>query len=118
MASTFADSADLASVRRGPANPVVSLGQRYVEILAEQHRHKLEPLLSELGRKSSAGSGPAYVSVDRSGSWVLVANYGGGTVAVLPILADGRLGEASDVKVDAGKIGPASELAAARSRSR
>jgi 6-phosphogluconolactonase (cycloisomerase 2 family) len=27
-------------------------------------------------------------------------------VAVLPILADGRLGEASDVRVDAGKIGP------------
>jgi len=27
-------------------------------------------------------------------------------VAVLPILADGRLGEASDIKVDAGTIGP------------
>ena len=35
-----------------------------------------------------------------------MANYFGGSVAVLPILADGRLGEATDVKRDAGKIGP------------
>ena len=35
-----------------------------------------------------------------------MANYFGGSVAVLPILADGRLGDASDVKVDAGTIGP------------
>src|SRR6185436_9156946 len=33
-------------------------------------------------------------------------NYFGGSVAVLPILADGRLGDASDVKITAGKIGP------------
>ena len=36
-----------------------------------------------------------------------MANYFGGSVAVLPILQDGRLGEASDVKRPAGKIGPA-----------
>jgi 6-phosphogluconolactonase (cycloisomerase 2 family) len=36
----------------------------------------------------------------------LVANYFGGSVAVLPILADGRLGPASDVKRDDGPIGP------------
>jgi 6-phosphogluconolactonase (cycloisomerase 2 family) len=37
---------------------------------------------------------------------VLVANYFGGSVAVLPILPDGRLGAATDVKVDEGEIGP------------
>jgi 6-phosphogluconolactonase (cycloisomerase 2 family) len=36
----------------------------------------------------------------------LVANYFGGSVAVLPILEDGRLGGATDVKVDAGEVGP------------
>jgi 6-phosphogluconolactonase len=36
-----------------------------------------------------------------------LANYFGGSVAVLPILADGRVGEATDVKNDAGTIGPA-----------
>ncbi|NUP06329.1 MAG: lactonase family protein [Polyangiaceae bacterium] len=54
--------------------------------------------LTELNRKSSEGNGPAYVSVDRSGAWVLVANYGGGTVAVLPIQADGSIGDAVDVE--------------------
>ena len=39
-------------------------------------------------------------------TFLLVANYFGGSVAVLPILADGRLGDATDVKVDAGKVGP------------
>ena len=55
--------------------------------------------LSELGqRQSSEGNGPAYVSVDATGNWVFVANYGGGTVAVLPVLADGSLGTAVDVE--------------------
>jgi 6-phosphogluconolactonase len=54
--------------------------------------------LVEIGeRQSSAGNGPAYVSVAGT-QWVLVANYGGGTVAVLPVNADGSLGEAVDVE--------------------
>jgi 6-phosphogluconolactonase (cycloisomerase 2 family) len=36
----------------------------------------------------------------------LVANYFGGSVAVFPILPDGGLGPASDVKQDAGTVGP------------
>jgi 6-phosphogluconolactonase len=55
--------------------------------------------LTELGaRQSSEGNGPAYVSVDATGAWVLVANYGGGTVAVLPVLDDGSLGGAVTVE--------------------
>jgi 6-phosphogluconolactonase (cycloisomerase 2 family) len=47
------------------------------------------------------------VSVHPAGRHLLVANYFGGSVAVLPIQGDGRLGDATDVKVDAGVIGPA-----------
>jgi 6-phosphogluconolactonase len=55
--------------------------------------------LTEIGsRQSSEGGGPAHVSVDRSGQWVLVANYGSGDVAVLPIEGDGSLGPAVDVE--------------------
>ncbi len=54
----------------------------------------------------SGGGGPTYVSVHPSGRFVLVANYFGGSVAVLPILPDGRLGEASEIKTDAGPLGP------------
>lgn len=63
--------------------------------------------LELLNTVSSGGAGPTYVSVHPSGKFLLVANYFGGSVAVLPILPDGRLGDATDIKVDAGKIGPA-----------
>jgi 6-phosphogluconolactonase (cycloisomerase 2 family) len=62
--------------------------------------------LKLLGTVRSGGAGPTYVSLHPSGKFLLVANYFGGSVAVLPILPDGRLGDASDVKSDAGKVGP------------
>jgi 6-phosphogluconolactonase (cycloisomerase 2 family) len=63
--------------------------------------------LKLLNTVRSGGAGPTYVSVHPSGRHLFVANYFGGSVAVFPILPDGRLGEASDVKADAGTIGPA-----------
>ncbi len=48
-----------------------------------------------LNTVSSRGTGPCHVSVDRTGRTVLVANYGGGSVAALPIRDDGSLQEAS-----------------------
>ncbi|HVR72336.1 MAG TPA: lactonase family protein [Vicinamibacteria bacterium] len=51
--------------------------------------------LRPLNQASTRGPGPCYASVDRAGKHLLVANYGGGSVAVLPIAADGRLGAAS-----------------------
>ncbi len=62
--------------------------------------------LSLLNTVRSGGAGPTYVSIHPSGKFLLVANYFGGSVAVLPILADGRLGAATDVKQDTGTIGP------------
>ncbi|MFO0927831.1 MAG: lactonase family protein [Gemmataceae bacterium] len=62
--------------------------------------------LELLNTVRSGGAGPTYVSLHPSGHFLLVANYFGGSVAVLPILPDGRLGAATDVKTDAGKIGP------------
>jgi len=62
--------------------------------------------LELLNTVRSGGAGPTFVSVHPSGRFLLVANYFGGSVAVLPILADGRLAEATDVKNDSGPIGP------------
>jgi 6-phosphogluconolactonase len=62
--------------------------------------------LELLNTVRSGGAGPTYVSVHPGERHLLVANYFGGSVAVLPILADGELGDPSDVKVDAGTIGP------------
>lgn len=54
--------------------------------------------LAFLNRVSSEGKGPAHISLDRTGQWALVANYGSGTVAVLPVRPDGSLGAAVDVQ--------------------
>ncbi|MBC7352631.1 MAG: lactonase family protein [Thermogutta sp.] len=48
--------------------------------------------LSLINQQPSGGSGPCHVSVDATGRFVLVANYGGGSVAVLPVSPDGGLG--------------------------
>ncbi|MGH9173724.1 MAG: lactonase family protein [Vicinamibacterales bacterium] len=59
-------------------------------------------VLTPLNRQPSHGSDPCHLSVDGSGQVVLVANYTSGSVAVLPVEADGRLGPASDVRQHAG----------------
>ena len=55
--------------------------------------------LARLGEmRASGGGAPCYVSVDQSGRWVLVANYVGGSVALLPVDAGGALVAASYVE--------------------
>lgn len=61
--------------------------------------------LRAINTVSSEGSGPAYLSIDATGRFAFVANYGGGSVAVLPIAADGSLGAAVDVHRDSGAAG-------------
>jgi 6-phosphogluconolactonase len=53
-----------------------------------------EPLTT-LGSVSSMGQGPCHLTVDSTGKWLFVANYGSGSIAVYPIQSDGHLGEAS-----------------------
>ena len=64
--------------------------------------------LTPINDVPSAGSITAHLSTDRTGRWLLVANYGGdltnggtlkqGTIASMPIGADGRLGAAVDTR--------------------
>jgi 6-phosphogluconolactonase len=58
--------------------------------------------LKLLNAKSSGGAGPCHVNVDPTGKAVLVANYGGGSCASLPIQADGSLGDAASVMQHSG----------------
>jgi len=51
--------------------------------------------LTFLNEVASRGADPCYITVDKTGQWVLVANYTGGSIAVFPVLEDGKLGEAS-----------------------
>jgi 6-phosphogluconolactonase len=49
--------------------------------------------LSLLNQVSSRGEGPAHITLDRTGKYALVSNYTLGSVAVFPVLKNGRLGE-------------------------
>lgn len=51
--------------------------------------------LALLNQVPSRDSGPAFITLDRSGGYLLVANYTLGSVAVFPVLPDGRIGESS-----------------------
>src|SRR5262249_13722768 len=53
--------------------------------------------LTALNQQPSGGAGPCYVIVDRAGKNALAANYTGGSLCVLPIENDGRLGSHGDV---------------------
>src|SRR5262245_23144199 len=63
--------------------------------------------LTLLNTVSSEGAGPAHMSIHPGGKYALVANYAGGSVAVLPLGPDGRLAPASDIKRHQGTVGPA-----------
>ena len=59
--------------------------------------------LTLLNQQSSEGTGPCHLVVDRAGKNVLVANYGGGSCASLPIGDDGKLGPATSAIQHQGK---------------
>ncbi len=48
--------------------------------------------LTQLNHQPAGGGAPCHLAVDKTGKWLLVGNYSGGNVSVLPIRADGSLG--------------------------
>src|SRR5882762_2944994 len=50
-------------------------------------------MLTQLNQVPALGEDPCYIAFDQSGKYILVANYSSGTLAVFPILADGKIGE-------------------------
>ncbi len=63
--------------------------------------------LTHINTESTVGTGPCHISIDRAGQYALVANYGGGSVAILPIREDGSLGAATDfVQHEGSSVNP------------
>ncbi len=52
--------------------------------------------LSYLNQQSTHGTAPCYITIEPQGRYCLVANYETGSLCVLPVQKDGRLGEATD----------------------
>jgi 6-phosphogluconolactonase len=59
--------------------------------------------LSHLNELASRGSDPCYISFDKTGKYVLVANYTGGSISVFPVSQDGHLQHASSFVQHQGK---------------
>jgi 6-phosphogluconolactonase (cycloisomerase 2 family) len=63
--------------------------------------------LTLLNQESSGGAAPCHLTLDAAGRHLLVANYAGGSAAVLPVGADGRLGPALLVaRLDGRSVDP------------
>ncbi len=121
-ASGKAASLGLAAESANPSFLVVDRGGRYLYAANEVGDFRGETSgavsafaidrktgkLTFLNQVSSHGAGPCHVALDRTGKYVLVANYDSGTVAAFPVLPDGRLGEASAVVHHSGH-GPNAE---------
>jgi 6-phosphogluconolactonase len=58
--------------------------------------------LTFLNEQAAGGAGPCHLTVDPDGKCVLVANYGGGSLAALPLSSDGRLGAPGTIIQHAG----------------
>src|SRR5438034_1918267 len=87
-------------------NETDRVGERNEGTVSAFAINRADGQLTLLNTVRSGGAGPTYLSIHPSGKFVLVANYFGGSVAVLPILSDGRLGPATDIKQDVGTVGP------------
>jgi 6-phosphogluconolactonase len=91
--------------KQAAANPsflAVSPDQKYVYAVNEDKDdkgsvtafafNKENGMLTFINKQPSGGDHPCYVAVDKTGRWVAVANYTGGSLSVLPAMANGSLG--------------------------
>jgi 6-phosphogluconolactonase len=114
-------AAELAAETRSPSFLAVPPGGRFLYAVGEAttlegkrsggvSAFALDPRtgkLSFLNQQPSGGLGPCHLDADRSGRCLLVANYGSGSVASLPIRKDGSLGEpASTIQHVGSSVNP------------
>src|SRR5205807_9714753 len=60
-------------------------------------------MLRFINQQPSMGAAPCHLVLDKTGRHLLVANYSSGSVSVLPVASDGRLGAPSDVVQHTGR---------------
>ena len=77
------------------ANEVNTFGGKDTGSVSAFAIDRASGVLTPLNQQASGGRGAVHLVVDATGRNVLVANYGGGSVAVLPLAADGMLRPAS-----------------------
>lgn len=100
---------ELAAATVDPSFLAVSADHRFLYAINETDHFNGQPTggvsafsiapatgkLTLLNQVSSLAPGPAYISLDRSRHYALVANYDEGSVAVYHVLADGKIGDST-----------------------
>jgi 6-phosphogluconolactonase len=106
-ASGTLTSPELAAATADPSFLALAPSRRYLYAINETDHFNGQPTggvsafsidpatgkLTLRNQVSSLAPGPAYITLDKSAHYVLVANYDQGSVAVFPILPDGRIGD-------------------------
>jgi 6-phosphogluconolactonase len=59
--------------------------------------------LTLLGRRDTKGASPCHLALDQTGRHLAVGHFDGGTVAILPVAADGQPGDPTDAVEHTGK---------------
>ena len=59
--------------------------------------------LTRINQQLSGGDHPCFVAVDKTGKWLAVANYSGGSLSVFPVQANGAVGKVTSFIQDTGK---------------
>ncbi len=82
-----------------PSFLVLSKSGEYLYAVSEEEGGSVvaysvkDTALIQLNKASSGGVHPCHITIDQTGKWILVGNYSDGSLSVLPILADGKVGE-------------------------
>jgi len=101
--STTGDVTPVSKVTAGnPSYLAVSPDQSFVFAVNEDGNdkgsvaayafNKENGTLTFINKQPSGGDHPCYVAVDKSGRWVAVGNYTGGSLSILPVMVNGSLG--------------------------
>jgi len=72
--------------------------------------------LEQMNAVPSEGNSPCFVSIDKTGHYALVANYGNGSVATMKIEANGKINKSENIDQHKGK-GPAPQQALAHAHN-
>ena len=65
--------------------------------------NKKKGLLRFINQQPSGGNHPCYITFDKTGKWVIVANYSGGSLSLLPVNKNGSVATAKTVINHKGK---------------
>lgn len=100
----------LAAETENPSFLTISKGGKFVYAVNEVNNGTVSAFAVEpdgklrfLNKASSKGSGPCHLNIDSTGKFLAVANYSSGSTAILPLSADGKLGEAVSSVQHTGK---------------